>query len=162
MGNGPVESLNGILWAGAALFFGLLVLGRGRSWIKHVLLAITVAMLAVVAVAGDWSGVRDYLNWLLAPQRLLFIAAFGLVLLILYYHRWTRPAFAVVLLAALVAAYVASFFDPNFLRIVSRPDNVAITLLIFAVGFFVWLALRQMSLNDRRIAQGQPPREAGA
>ena len=162
MGNSQVESLNGVFWAGTALFFGLSLLCRRLKWIRHVLLVIPVGMIALLAILGDWQGVRDYLNWLSAPQRLLFLAAFGLMLAMLYYREWTGPGFAGLLLAALAAAYIASAFDPNFFLIVSRPDNIAITLLIFAVVFFVWLAFRQMSLNDRRIAQGQQLREAGA
>ena len=31
--------------------------------------------------------------------------------------------------------------------------------MVFSVGFFTWLSFRQAVINDRRLAQGQPPVE---
>lgn len=49
--------------------------------------------------------------------------------------------------------------DPNFLAIITKPDNVPIVMLIFSVGFCTWLGMRQAVLNDDRIARGEPPLE---
>jgi hypothetical protein len=49
--------------------------------------------------------------------------------------------------------------DANFRAIITKPDNVPITMLIFSVGFFTWLGLRRSVVNDVRIAQGMPPME---
>src|SRR3972149_4062293 len=38
-------------------------------------------------------------------------------------------------------------------EIVSTPDNVPITALLFLVPFYTWYALRQAAANDRLIAQ---------
>ncbi|MBI1915404.1 MAG: hypothetical protein HYS12_11810 [Planctomycetes bacterium] len=49
--------------------------------------------------------------------------------------------------------------DPEFRKIITKPDNVPIPLLIFSVGFFTWLALRRGVLNDERMARGEAPLE---
>ncbi len=41
--------------------------------------------------------------------------------------------------------------DNNFQHIITKPDNVPIVLLIFSVGFFTWLGLRQAVVNDDRL-----------
>ena len=52
--------------------------------------------------------------------------------------------------------YVLSMFDPNFLLIVAKPDNVPITFVLFLVAFFTWFAMYQGVENDKRIAKGEP------
>src|SRR5207244_2986084 len=52
-----------------------------------------------------------------------------------------------------------SMTDWNFRQIVGKADNVPITMLIFSVGFFTWLALHQAVENDERLAKGEPPLE---
>ena len=53
---------------------------------------------------------------------------------------------------------IVSLFDPNFILIVNKPDNIPIVAMIFLVGFFVWLAMYQALENDDRIAAGGDPR----
>jgi hypothetical protein len=53
-----------------------------------------------------------------------------------------------------------SMLDANFLKIVKKPDNVPIVAMLFLVGFFWWLSMRQAHENDERIARGEKPREA--
>src|SRR4029453_13650839 len=50
-------------------------------------------------------------------------------------------------------------FDANFRAIVTKPDNVPIVGLIFLLVFFVWYAMREAVLNDRRITAGNGPIE---
>jgi hypothetical protein len=52
-----------------------------------------------------------------------------------------------------------SMTNKDFREVVTKPDNVPITLLIYSVGFFTWLAIRRAVLNDDRIAKGEPPLE---
>src|SRR5437879_5811550 len=49
--------------------------------------------------------------------------------------------------------------DNNFRLIVTKEDNVPIVLLIYTVGFFTWVGIRQAVINDERIAKGEPPLE---
>jgi len=77
---------------------------------------------------------------------------------------WKRDALAsntvgYGVLGALGAFFIFGTFDPNFRLIVTKPDNVPIVGLIFLLVFFVWYAIREAVLNDRRIAAGQGPVE---
>src|SRR5262249_40707692 len=49
--------------------------------------------------------------------------------------------------------------DPNFYKILAKPDNVPIPMLIYSVGFFTWLAMRRAVINDERMDRGEPPLE---
>ncbi|MBI2933795.1 MAG: cytochrome C [Planctomycetes bacterium] len=80
--------------------------------------------------------------------------------MLLTYRVWTRPKFALALLGLGVGAFLVSLPDPNFRAIVTKPDNVPIVALIFILGFFLWWSLRQAAINDERLEQGLPPREA--
>jgi cytochrome b/b6/petD-like protein len=95
-----------------------------------------------------------------ADPRLFFILAVGALILIV----WKREVIAsnavgYGLLAFLAIFFVWGTFDVNFKQIVGKPDNVPIVGLIFLLVFFVWYALREGVLNDRRIAAGQGPIE---
>jgi hypothetical protein len=50
--------------------------------------------------------------------------------------------------------------DPNFAKIVKKPDNIPIVAMLFLVGFFTWLAMWQAQKNDERTARGEKPGEA--
>ncbi len=58
-----------------------------------------------------------------------------------------------------IAALLLAMFNDHFRDISTKPDNVPIFIMVFSVGFFTWLSFRQAVVNDRRIAQGQPPKE---
>jgi hypothetical protein len=49
--------------------------------------------------------------------------------------------------------------DPEFKKIIAKEDNVPITMMIYTVGFFTWLAMRKAVINDKRIEHGEPPVE---
>jgi hypothetical protein len=53
-----------------------------------------------------------------------------------------------------------SMLDPNFAKIVKKPDNIPIVAMLFLVGFFTWLAMWQAQKNDERTARGEKPGEA--
>src|SRR5690606_28472568 len=116
----------------------------------NLLLAVPLALLAWFVFAGEWEGVRDFINWLLGPERMLFFSVMLMVLAMVFYQSWTSPWFAGLLLVAFTLAYFGSAADPNFFKIISKPDNVPITLMIFLVGFTLWLSFRQAAINDMR------------
>jgi hypothetical protein len=81
-------------------------------------------------------------------------------ILFLYFRKFlTEPVVAVAGLNLFLLAGGWSCTDPNFRLIITKEDNVPITLLIFTVGFFTWLAFRFAVLNDDRLARGEPPLE---
>ncbi|MEK7469284.1 MAG: hypothetical protein AAB074_18070 [Planctomycetota bacterium] len=90
------------------------------------------------------------------------LSTVGLMLGMKYYRVLTKPKVAGPI--AIVSAFLLfiSYKDPQFSTVASLPDNVPIVMMVASVGFFVWLAFRQMALNDERLEQGLPPKEAEA
>src|SRR5262249_6202589 len=95
-----------------------------------------------------------------ADPRLFFILAVAALVVVL----WKRDSLASTTVGYGVLGFLGAFFlfgtfDPNFRLIVTKPDNVPIVGLIFLLVFFVWYAIREGVLNDRRIAVGSGPIE---
>jgi hypothetical protein len=109
---------------------------------------------------------RDFTTWLMGlyggqmgPILYVSLAIVGFVLALRLRRFVTQPpvAWAVLSISMLAAGW--SMTDGNFRAIVTKPDNVPITMLIVSVGFFTWLALYQAVINDDRMARGEPPLE---
>lgn len=156
---GQSEPLDLVFWMGAGLFFGLALLSRAAKALRYALPAVPPLIVGLCVSLGEWEGIRDLVNWLCEPDRLFLLAAMTLVLALVYYRRWTHPLLAGLMFAILALAYCLSALDDSFFRIISKPDNVPITLMVFSVGLVLWVALRRMAINDRRIERGEPPGE---
>jgi hypothetical protein len=101
-------------------------------------------------------GLRKFVDDLTGPvmYTTLSMAAFAALL---YWRRFfTNPqvAWAALNISLLIAGW--SMTDPNFYLIVAKEDNVPITMLIYSVAFFTWLALYRSVQNDDRIKRGEP------
>lgn len=86
-------------------------------------------------------------------------AVVGFILLLRYRAFFTDPAVAWTILNLSLLFGGWSMTDKDFQQIITKEDNVPIVMLIYAVGFFTWLALRKAVINDNRIAAGEPPVE---
>jgi hypothetical protein len=122
-------------------------------------------MTLATLLAGDGggpipAGVKDLINGFFGPISYTIIVVLAFVGMLVGYRVWTKPKFALTLLALSVLFFIAAAPDKNFWKIVSKPDNVPIVGLIFVLGFFTWWALRQAAINDERIERGEPPMEA--
>ena len=104
--------------------------------------------------------VKNVIDWLLGPVSFFFISVGGVIGMIVFRRWWTRATVAFPLLVLSVVYFVLSMTDPEFRLIVAKPDNIPITIMLFSLGFFLWLAFRKMSLNDDLLAQGKPTAEA--
>ncbi len=100
-----------------------------------------------------------FINALFSPVTYFFGSVIGFGAMIYFREKWTEPKFALKLLGGVVAALLLAMFNNHFREISTKPDNVPIFIMVFSVGFFTWLSFRQAVVNDRRIAQGQPPVE---
>jgi hypothetical protein len=107
--------------------------------------------------APEWF--RDLINGLMNPTTYFVLATGALILFLVYRKTLTKPAVAWGLMDAGLLFSGWSMTDPNFQSVVTKPDNVPISLLIITVGFFTWLAFRKAVLNDERLARGEPPLE---
>lgn len=102
---------------------------------------------------------KDIVNWASAPVQFFTLSTI-LFFLMLRFKGWVKPVNALALLIGSVAFFAVSMLDPNFRLIVVKPDNIPIAGMIFIVGFFVWVSLKQAFDNDERMAEGKPPMEA--
>ncbi len=73
---------------------------------------------------------------------------------------FTDPPVIWTVLNASLLFFGMSMTDYDFRLIVSKPDNVPITMMLFLIGFFTWMFLRKAVINDQRLANGQQPVEA--
>jgi hypothetical protein len=106
--------------------------------------------------------VKAFINALCAPEYFISLAVLLFVLSLVLYRQWTRPWITVAVALVFSAFYFGSMIDHNYVKIITKPDNVPISMMIFLGGFFVWLGLRQAAVNDERSRRGQPLIEAGA
>ena len=99
---------------------------------------------------------RESVDWLMGPVTYTMLSAVGFVLVLYFRRFFVQPqvAFAVLNLSLLAAGWALT--DPEFQKIVGKPDNVPISMLIFSVGFFTWLGLYRAVRNDERIKRGEP------
>jgi hypothetical protein len=102
---------------------------------------------------------EDVVNWASAPVQFFTLSTLVFVVM-LRFKGWVRPRNALIILVASVVFFAVSMLDPNFRLVVIKPDNIPIVFMIFILGFFVWLSLKQAFENDERIAKGEPPVEA--
>jgi hypothetical protein len=103
---------------------------------------------------------KPIVDFLLEPEKLLPLSALLLVLVLKHYRTVTQPRVAGALGLLALAGFVASLFNPNFAKIITKPDNIPIVLLVASVGFFLWLSLRRAAVNDERAERNEPPLEA--
>jgi Cytochrome b(C-terminal)/b6/petD len=99
--------------------------------------------------------VKRFINTLAYPYWSFSLAILGFWLMLRSKRLWTkRGGLALLLVGA--GFFVVSLFDPNFYKIVAKPDNVPIVMMVFLVGFFVWLAMSKALSNDAAKERGEP------
>jgi len=106
--------------------------------------------------------IKEFINVICRPAPFLVLSIIALGLFLALYRKFTRPAVAAVLGGGFTLFFLISCLDSNFQKIVAKADNVPIVMMMFAIGFFLWLSFRQAALNDCALESGAPLREAGA
>jgi cytochrome b/b6/petD-like protein len=99
--------------------------------------------------------IRHAINVLAYPYWSFTLSMILFVLMLRSKRLWTKRGGLILLIAGSVY-FLISLLDPNFRSIVAKPDNVPIVMMVFLVGFFVWLAMHKATANDDRVARGEP------
>jgi hypothetical protein len=108
-------------------------------------------------------GVRDFTTGFMGlyggqmgPIIYVTLSIVGFIVLLYFRRFFVRPniAWAVLQLSLLAAGWAMT--DVEFQKIILKPDNVPIPMLIYSVGFFTWVALYRSVQNDDRIKRGEP------
>jgi hypothetical protein len=99
---------------------------------------------------------RDAVNAATAPHWFLTLSFVAFLLMFVLYRWWTRPLIAISLFSLFLIFYFGSLADENFARIITKPDNVPISMMVISVMICLWIAFRRAALNDTRVQAGQP------
>ena len=98
---------------------------------------------------------KSLINFLSYPQWSFTLSLVVFIWLLWSRRLWTKVG-GLIMLAAGVGFFLLSMLDPNFRVIVSKPDNVPIVMMVFLVGYFLWLSMHKALRNDALIEQGEP------
>lgn len=102
----------------------------------------------------------DLLNWVTKSPVYYTVGIFaGLVVLYLGRKFFVKPTVAWTGLNLTLLLMGLAMTDPNFAKIVAKPDNVPIVGLVYLLGFFTWLGAYKAVQNDERRKQGLDPLE---
>lgn len=103
--------------------------------------------------------IRDLSDWLAEPTRYTILTTAMLVAVLVWRKKLTHPYVFIATTILGIAYFVFAWDHPDFNKIITKPDNVPIVILLSTVVFFTWLALRRAVINDERIARGEPTLE---
>jgi len=103
--------------------------------------------------------IKDWIDWLFEPTRYFLGSVLGLALFIKFRRLFTKPIFIVAFFVLGTGFLVWAWDDPDFNKIITKPDNIPIIILLFTVVFFSWLAMRRAVINDERKKRGEPTLE---
>jgi hypothetical protein len=112
--------------------------------------------LAAAAQSGIAEAYKSAVNWVCQPQYFLTLCTLVFIFMLVAYRLWTRPAIAGLLFVLFIVFYFGSLADENFRKIVVKPDNVPITIMVISVMICIWISFRRAALNDGRISAGLP------
>ena len=124
-------------------------------------------LMTTVAAAGTsggeaFDGIKHFVNRISVPEISLPLFTLLFIGMLVFYRQWTKPAVFTLIMVVFCGLYFgAMFIDHNYFLIVSKADNVPITLMLLATLITLWLAFRQAAINDANIEQGKPLIEEG-
>lgn len=99
--------------------------------------------------------IKDLVNYLSYPQWSFTLSLVVFVVLVGSKRLWTKAG-GILMLAVGTLYFLVSLVDPNFRVIVTKPDNVPIVMMVFLVGYFVWLSMHKALRNDELSERGEP------
>src|ERR1044071_5755294 len=100
--------------------------------------------------------IKEIINALTAPYWLISAAAVLLLISLKYPNKFYTNKSAAIVFGIMFLFLGLSVLDPNFRKIVTKPDNVPIVGMLFLVPFFTWFSTREAVRNDKRLAEGKP------
>lgn len=104
--------------------------------------------------------IKNALDAMLGPVTFFVISSLGVFAMIAFRGWWTKGSVAFTLLVLSIIYFLLSMTDADFRAIVQKPDNIPITIMLYSVGFVLWISFRKMVVNDNLIAAGKPTIES--
>ena len=103
--------------------------------------------------------IKAAVNWMAEPTK-YFLGSTVLLIGVLKWRKQATHPFVITAFFILgTAFFLFAWPDYAFNKIITKPDNIPIIILLASVVFFTWLALRRAVVNDDRIAAGKPSLE---
>src|SRR5436190_21855169 len=99
--------------------------------------------------------IKEIINAITAPYFLITAAAILLLVSLKYPAKFYTNRTGVIVFAGMIAFLLLSMLDHEFVKIVTKPDNVPIVGMLFLVPFFTWFSLREGVRNDKRKEEGK-------
>lgn len=104
--------------------------------------------------------IKALVDYLSSPT-LYFIETTVLLFVILRFRAFFTKTWVITAFFIVATGFMAfAWGDPNFNKIITKPDNIPIIILLAAVIYFSWLSLRRAFINDERMKRGEPTTEA--
>ncbi|MEE2777750.1 MAG: hypothetical protein VYE73_13425 [Acidobacteriota bacterium] len=97
----------------------------------------------------------DFVNFLSAPQWSFSLSLVAFWLMFRSKKLWSKAG-GVAMLIGGTGYFLVSLASPDFRLIVTKADNVPIVMMVFLVGYFLWLAMNKAHTNDDLAAEGEP------
>ncbi len=119
-------------------------------------------MVGMLAEGSAIDSIKNAINYICQPHWFLILSVAAFAFFLAQYRWLTRPAVAGSLGAFGTLFFLVSCVDPNFRSIVTKADNVPIVMMMFSVGFLIWLSFRQAAVNDENMERGRPLLESGS
>ena len=102
---------------------------------------------------------KKAIDWAMSPIN-YSVGSIALLAIVLVFRRFFSKIACIVVFFVLGTLFLVwAWDDPNFNKIITKPDNIPIIILFAAMVFFTWLALRRAVINDERTARGEPTLE---
>src|SRR5215831_18871136 len=99
---------------------------------------------------------KTIINSISDPRVLIALAAAFLFLSLKWPSKFYTNKAGIIVFGFMIIFFGISYFDANFRKIVTKPDNVPIVGMLFLVPFFTWFSLREAVRNDKRIEESKP------
>jgi hypothetical protein len=103
--------------------------------------------------------IKDFADWIAEPTRYSVTSILGIAAVLVFRRLFAKVGVMVVFAILSTGFFVFAWDDPNFNKIITKPDNVPIVILFATVIFFSWLSLRRAVINDERTKRGEPTLE---
>jgi hypothetical protein len=98
---------------------------------------------------------KELINFLSYPKWSFTLSLILFAYLVRSKKLWTKMGGLIMLISGTLL-FVLSLFDPNFRAVVAKPDNVPIVMMVFLVGYFLWLSMFKAVRNDALRESGEP------
>ncbi len=135
----------------------------GKALLWGAVMMLFLVHSAVYLVQVGWvlpSGIKEAVDSVLSGNKgaIVYVTASFVAFIVLLVFRkfFVQPQVALALLNLSFLLGGWAMTDPSFRSIVAKEDNVPISMLVYSVAFFTWLAMYRAVRNDDRLARGEP------